>query len=125
MSDKGLVMTAAVSLLLMGGTVWLFYLLKLITRVDAKGVHVRFFPLTHKQIPFENRTSCQARTYRPIREYGGWGIRFSRKGRAYNVSGNQGVQLTFKQGKPLLIGSQKPEELAAAINSHITRDTLT
>jgi hypothetical protein len=123
MSDSGLVITATLSLALMGGTVWLFYVLKLITRVDAEGVHVRFFPLTRKRIPFDNITSCQARTYRPVREYGGWGIRFSRKGMAYNVHGNAGVQLTFKQGKPLLIGSQKPDQLAAAINAYLSRPT--
>ncbi|NNL06640.1 MAG: hypothetical protein HKO86_02865 [Gammaproteobacteria bacterium] len=123
MTDSGLVITAMLSLALMGGTVWLFYVLKLITRVDAEGVYVRFFPLTRKRIPFENITSCQARTYRPVREYGGWGIRFSRKGMAYNVHGNTGVQLTFKQGKPLLIGSQKPDQLAAVINAYLSRST--
>ena len=121
MTDSGLIITAILSSLLMGGTVWLFYVLKLITRVDAGGVYVRFFPLTRKRIPFENITSCQARTYRPIREYGGWGIRFSRKGMAYNVHGDTGVQLTFKQGKPLLIGSQRPEQLAAVINKYLSQ----
>jgi len=37
--------------------------------------------------------------------------------RAYNMSGNQGVQLVFKNGKKLLIGSQKADELAEAIRS--------
>jgi hypothetical protein len=35
---------------------------------------------------------------------------------AYNVSGNRGVQLEFSNGKRLLIGSQRPEDLAAAIS---------
>ncbi len=34
-----------------------------------------------------------ARKYRPIREYGGWGIRYGWNGRAYSTSGNEGVQL--------------------------------
>jgi TATA-box binding protein (TBP) (component of TFIID and TFIIIB) len=50
-------------------------------------------------------------------EYGGWGIKYGRKGKAYNVSGNRGVQLVFKDGKQLLIGSQRAEELAEAISS--------
>jgi hypothetical protein len=59
-----------------------------------------------------------ARVYRPILEYGGWGIRCGFKGaRAYNVSGNKGVQLILQNGKRLLIGSQKPDELVEAINS--------
>jgi hypothetical protein len=48
-----------------------------------------------------------------IIEYGGWGIRktFSGKGTAYNVKGKNGLQLVFKNGDRLLIGTQKAEEL--------------
>ena len=119
MSDSALVISAAFSFLISAGLTLLFYKLKLITEVGPDGVHIRFFPLTRRKIAFDSITSCKARTYRPIREYGGWGIRFSRKGNAYNVSGNRGVQLEFKQGKPLLIGSQKAEELAHAINKYL------
>ena len=119
MSDTGLVISAALVVGITGGITVLFLKLKLITTVDPDGVHVRFFPLTRKHIPFRNIVSSKARTYRPIREYGGWGIRFSRKGRAYNVSGNRGVQLELREGKPLLIGSQKAEQLADAINRHL------
>jgi len=119
MSDSALVISAAFSFLISAGLSLLFYKLKLITEVGPDGVHIRFFPLTRRKITFDSITSCRARTYRPIREYGGWGIRFSRKGNAYNVSGNRGVQLEFKQGRPLLIGTQRPEELADVINKYL------
>ncbi|MHC4114629.1 MAG: hypothetical protein ACYSSL_04835, partial [Planctomycetota bacterium] len=65
-----------------------------------------------------------ARKYRPLLEYGGWGIGWSlRKGRAYNVSGDKGVQLVFKSGKRLPIGSQRAEELEEAIRSIMERKT--
>ena len=41
----------------------------------------------------------------------------SHAGRAYNVSGREGVRLDFADGKHLLIGSQRAEELAAAIQT--------
>jgi hypothetical protein len=119
MSNTALLITGTLSIVFMAGFSWLFYSLKLITEVDSEGIHVRFFPLTRKHIPFENISSCEARNYRPIQEYGGWGIRFSRKGRAYNVSGNRGVQLGLLQGMPLLIGSQKADDLASAINAYL------
>ncbi len=119
MTDTALVISAAFSFLISAGLTLLFYKLKLVTDVGPDGIHIRFFPLTRRQITFDSITSCKARTYRPIREYGGWGIRFSRKGKAYNVSGNRGVQLEFKQGRPLLIGSQMSEELAEVINRYI------
>ncbi|NLK25486.1 MAG: hypothetical protein GX307_02790 [Euryarchaeota archaeon] len=43
-------------------------------------------------------------------------------GKAYNVSGNRGVLLKLKDGNSLLIGSQRAEELDAAIALMISLD---
>ena len=90
---------------------------RLVTEVRADGLYIRFVPLhlTWRRFGFDDIASCEARTYRPLLEYGGWGIRWGPSGRAYNVSGNRGVQLVLSNGKRLLIGSQKAEELATAI----------
>jgi len=95
-----------------------FYSLKLITKVRSDGLYIRFFPLhfSFRRIPLDELKRYEVRTYRPIWEYGGWGIRWGLKGKAYNVSGNRGVQLEFLNRKRLLIGSQKPEELVNAID---------
>lgn len=100
--------------------VWLsilafLYSLKLTVRVDRQTLHVHFRPLTRREIPLDTIASFEACTYRPILEYGGWGLRYSWKGTAYNVSGNRGVKLVLTNGKRILIGSQIPEELADAI----------
>jgi hypothetical protein len=98
----------------------LFLFLKLETYVSRDGIDVRFFPfhIRFKRFRPEDLSEYYARQYRPILEYGGWGIRYSlRNGKAYNVSGNQGVQLVFKNGKKLLIGSQKSDEFEAAIRN--------
>ncbi|MHC4148062.1 MAG: DUF6141 family protein [Planctomycetota bacterium] len=98
----------------------LFAMLKMETEVRAEGLYVRFFPLhiRYKKFGPEDVSEYYSRVYRPILEYGGWGIRCGFKGgRAYNVSGNKGVQLILQNGKRLLIGSQKPDELVEAINS--------
>jgi len=98
----------------------LFFLLKLETEVRPDGLYLRYFPfhINFKRFTTDELSEYYARKYKPIREYGGWGIRCSfRKGNAYNVSGNKGVQLVFKNGKRLLIGSQKAEDLENAIRS--------
>ena len=98
----------------------LFGLLKLETEVRSDGLYVRYFPFhfKFKRFTADDLSEYYARKYRPILEYGGWGIRCSfGKGKAYNVSGNKGVQLVFKSGKRLLIGSQRAEELEEAIRS--------
>jgi hypothetical protein len=55
-------------------------------------------------------------TYRPFRDFGGWGIRAGRNGeRALCARGDRGVRLELLDGTRLLIGSQTPEALATAI----------
>jgi hypothetical protein len=95
----------------------LFYSLRLITLVRSDGLYIRFFPLhpSFVKIPLEDMVRCEAVAYRPLREYFGWGIRYGRGGKAYNVSGNRGVRLVYASGRHLLIGSQRPEELAEAL----------
>jgi hypothetical protein len=92
------------------------YILKLDLKVDGEHVHVRFWPLMKKHIPLADIAQYEVRTYRPILEYGGWGLRYSPwGGTAFNVRGNRGVQLVLASGRRILIGSQMPEALAAAI----------
>lgn len=90
------------------------------TEVRSDSVYIRFRPVK-RRIPLEDIKSVEARTYSPIREYGGWGFRYGRSGKAYNVSGNRGVQLELKSGERILIGSQKAEDLAAAIQGEMRR----
>ncbi|MCX7920243.1 MAG: DUF6141 family protein [bacterium] len=93
----------------------LLYILKLISEVHQDGILIWFYPFVRRKILFTDIKHYEARTYRPIAEYGGWGIRFGWNGTAYNVSGNRGVQLILKNGKRILIGSQKPDEFVRAI----------
>jgi len=100
---------------------FLFWMSKLETQVRSDGLYILFFPfhINFKKFAFEDISEYYAREYRPLLEYGGWGIRYSFSGKAYNISGKKGLQIIFKNGKRLLIGSQKPQELVAAIDSII------
>ena len=103
-------------LVLGGGVAALLGVGRLRTEVRPDGLYVRLVPFTRQHCyAWDVIVSAKARRYRPILEYGGWGIRFGRSGKAYNVYGNRGVQLEFASGKKLLIGSQRPEALALAI----------
>ena len=83
--------------------------------VEPDAVEARFGELTRFRIPVGDIVAASACTYRPLLDYGGWGIRFGRGGRAYSMVGDQGVQLVMRDGSRILIGSQRPEALAGAI----------
>lgn len=105
-------MTALLGVGLPAATSWL----QMETEVYPDRVEIHMKPLSNRVIPSGEIAGVAARTYRPIREYGGWGIRGIGSNRAYNTSGDQGVQLVLTNGNRILIGTQQPDALAAAIS---------
>ncbi|MFH1329881.1 MAG: DUF6141 family protein [Actinomycetota bacterium] len=84
--------------------------LRLVTRVDDRGVEVRFHPpLSGRLFPLADIERCEQVRYLPIREFSGWGIRWG--GRRGDVA----VELTLCRGYRFAVGSQRPDELEAAI----------
>ena len=80
--------------------VWLIFLLiglgipalllfaKLVVTVDAEFVRIRWIPFAWRTLPLGDIASAETRTYRPLLDYGGWGVRFTfRHGTAWNASG--------------------------------------
>ena len=96
--------------------IWLFYSMKLITEIKKDGIQITFTPFTNFIIPFNKIRSYKIREYRPILEYGGWGIRFNRTGKAYTVSGKIGLQIELSNGKEILIGTENPDKLLQSLN---------
>ncbi|QYA25724.1 hypothetical protein G3I01_09475 [Gramella sp. MT6] len=94
--------------------------LRLHTRIDANGIKTRFEPVGYfrKEFKWSEINQCYVRKYSPWSEYGGWGIRVFRKAKAYNVSGNMGIQIITKDKKKFLIGTNKPEEARKVIRRY-------
>ena len=115
MSNTGLLVTAGLTLLL----TLLFWSIKLETQIRQDGIYVRFFPLhiAYKHYSWDRLSKSYVRQYSAISEFGGWGLRLGLfgKGRAFNVSGDKGLQLEFRDNKKLLIGTNKPDELIEAL----------
>jgi hypothetical protein len=114
MSNTGLILTTVLVGALMFGVWWLSLVMKLSTRIDRTGIYIRFFPfhLKEKYYPWDEITHYEVVQYNPIKDYGGWGVRYGRKGKAFNVKGNMGLLLTLYGNKSILIGTQKENELS-------------
>lgn len=94
--------------------IFLFFIFKLKTYITNTEVTYNFFPfhLKSRVIPLNNIANMYVRKYKPLREYGGWGVRMGLfgKGSAINVSGNMGIQIELKNGDRILIGTNKPDD---------------
>lgn len=115
MPDSMLMWFGPLMIIIIAAIPILLYLSKLVVKLDAQAIHVHFTPFLKKDILLNEIAAWQARNYKPILEYGGWGIRWGPSGKAYNISGSWGVQLQFSNGKRLLIGSQRAQDFAHAI----------
>lgn len=108
--DAGLVFLVSFFLLLH----YLFFSFRLESQIRTDGIYVRFFPFQTKfrHYHWQQLAQVYVREYRPVAEYGGWGLRGSGRNRALNVSGNKGIQLETLDGYKLLIGTNKAEEVS-------------
>jgi hypothetical protein len=91
-----------------------FYFLSLHSRIDDKGISVKFgfFQRHFKEYKWENIKSVEIRKYNPIWEYGGWGYRgWNRRNRAFSVSGNIGLQITLNDGNVVMVGTKESEKM--------------
>jgi hypothetical protein len=114
--------------ILLLGTTTLF---KQITEVKNGSLRVYLYPLLDRfeEIKFDEIRSCEVRDLSPKDKAGKieikWKPRWRRGGRyapsyekgVYVVKGKKIVELELENGEMIKIGSQRPDELAAAINN--------
>ncbi len=95
----------------------------LFTRLDVEvrpnRLFIAFGPihLIRKRIRFADIDSVRGITYRPLREFGGWGIRPRGSKTAWTVRGNQAVKVTLQSGKEVYVGSRFPQRLEERIRA--------
>jgi hypothetical protein len=98
--------------------VWLWRL-KLVTEVREDGLYICFVWLwPERTIPWDQIRGVETRTYRPIRDFGGYGVRWAARGIVYHARGKRGARIVLASGERVLIGSQRADELACAIAEH-------
>ncbi len=99
-------------------TGWLFLSLRLEVKIEESRLSYRMPPLINKErfIQRDEIRSYEVVDFKPIAQYGGWGIRFSpTRGKALTISGSTGLKLHLKNGKDLMLGTMKKAEIDKAM----------
>ncbi|MAX05934.1 MAG: hypothetical protein CMD19_05805 [Flavobacteriales bacterium] len=112
-SGPGVIIALAIPLL--------FYFFELRVRVNEQGLNYQFFPIHFRsyRIKKSDIEKIEALKYKPLGDYGGWGIRYGFKGKCYNVKGDLGVKVFLKNGSYILFGSQRHKELEKSLQKII------
>jgi hypothetical protein len=75
--------------------VW-FLRLKLVTEVRDDGFYICFVWLwPERTIPWDQIRGVETRTYRPISDFGGFGVRWAARGIVYHARGNRGTRMVL------------------------------
>jgi len=130
-----IMVTVIITIFMLLFTAW-FFCTHLDTEVSKDGVSWRFFLLEFRThfLSWDEIDSAEVVTYDPM-QFGGWGVRagtFSviriklykgnyfrnpkhpdyNKTKVYSVFGNKALMLELTNGKKILIGTRRPEELS-------------
>jgi hypothetical protein len=85
--------------------------IRLITEIDNQHIQFAMRPFVKKTIYWRDVEKAEVINYGWV---GGWGVKRSKKyGNVYNTSGSKGLHLVLKNGKQMVIGTQKEKELKA------------
>jgi len=105
---------------------YFLFSIRLKTSINDEGIHYRFYPFQKKMttIEWNELSDAYMREYNSFYEFGGYGIRVGahKTTRAINTSESckVGLQLEFKDGNFLLIGTKRPEEIKQIIEHQIS-----
>lgn len=115
--EDDFVMGVLIAGLLISAILSLFLSNCLITQITIDGIYVRFPPFmpSEQEFLWKDIQEVYIIKYKPITQYGGWGIRIGPYGRAFNISSTTGLQVIFKDNSRLLIGTRQPEKLIAVL----------
>lgn len=121
------VIVGLISVVVMLGIFSLLFTFRLKTKITNEGILLQFPPLYRKwrHITPDAIDRYEIRKYRAKWEYGGHGPRRRRNaGNAFTVSGNIGLQLILKDGKKILIGTQRKLAIESAMKKMMQAQTF-
>ena len=113
---------AVSAFLIINLVVIIFIYIKLKTKIDEKGIHYQYVPFhrNEKLIAWNEISKVIIKKYNPL-AYGGWGIKFNLLNsheKHFTVSGNMGIFIFLKNGKTILLGTKKPNEIQLVLNNY-------
>lgn len=113
-------MIFAITGLLISGTVLVFLLLlQLTVSINEQGISFKYFPYirTMRTYCWEEIQSAGLITYKPISDFGGWGLKRSKKyGQAYTTKGNKGLWVQLKDGRSFVLSIIDTRQVSACLD---------
>lgn len=117
----------AIFLLFMGGTYFLVFELPALTRITQRGVEMKYRPWiwNWKVLAWHDIKNIAEINVDPLGDFGGWGYRFTFKGKRGIIMGNgHAVKIELKSGKEFVLTTNRKAELLRNASQFLNEDGL-
>ncbi len=100
----------------------LLYFIQLEWKFTESDFRYRFFPFIIKEriIPYSNIQTISVMKINPLFEFGGWGLRRGKLGKAYTTDGNLIIHMELKSGQKLNFTVKNKSEVERVIQLKAT-----
>ncbi len=100
---------------------WYLYQLKMIIKVNEKGLTIRYFPQFFKKrkIKWSEIEDCRFIRTPEMAEWSGWGVHFALDEETHSLCGRTGLHIITKDGKKYFIGSKNIMDKKDAIKEQL------
>lgn len=99
----------------------LFVRLRLEVRVDDEQLRIDMPPLAHRTVPLHDIRDFHVTSARRLIEPRA-GYSVGRRQRSYRMGSRSALDITLRDGSRVVLGTRRPEELAAAIRARLDLD---
>ena len=108
-------------LVIIGVVALLIFAIKLHVTINTEGITYKYppFHIKPKQMPWANIESVELMKINPLKEFGGWGLRYGKLGAAYTTRGRYILHIVQKKGKPINLTIAQPEKFIAATSQQL------
>jgi hypothetical protein len=80
-------------------------------------MHLGSVRLVKTRVAFTDIVQLESVQYRPLRDFGGWGVRGFGKKKAWSARGDRAVRVTLNDDRQIYIGSDHPQRLEERIRA--------
>ena len=106
-----------IGLLIAGAVALLIYVIKLKVNINTEGISYQFPPFHNKPnlLHWDKIESLELIKINPLKEFGGWGLRYGKLGTAYTTRGRYILHIKLHSGIPINLTIAQPEYFIATV----------
>jgi hypothetical protein len=118
-ANGSLITMYVISILVVAAVFGIAASLKLVVTVQDAGIGIvlRWLQSKPVMIKWEDIASVSQEAVSPVKDFGGWGLRYNRRATGYIFKGREAVRVRLKSGREFVITTDNGKELIESVSA--------